>query len=147
MSSLHILMQGLYWIPLLKIFPPVYRFHFILLNSVFHWAEVLNLPKSLSVVSDSLQPNGPWPTRLLSPWDSPGKNPGVGCHAFLRGIFLTQGWNLHLLCLLLQQASSLPLVPPGKPFPAWGCNIYWDGTESVGWFGSWYLNSISCSGT
>ena len=26
------------------------------------------------------------PTRLLCPWDSPGKNPGVGSHALLQGI-------------------------------------------------------------
>ena len=43
-----------------------------------------------SVVSDSLWPRGLWPTRLLSPWDSPGKNTGVSCHTLLRGIFLTQ---------------------------------------------------------
>ena len=30
-------------------------------------------------------------------WDSPGKNIGVGCHALLQGIFLTQGSNLGLL--------------------------------------------------
>ena len=35
---------------------------------------------SLSGVSDSLQPHGLWPTRLLPPWDSPGKSTGVGCH-------------------------------------------------------------------
>ena len=44
--------------------------------------------------------------------DSPGKNTGVGYHVLLQGIFLTQGSNLHLLCLLNWQASSLPLVPP-----------------------------------
>ena len=33
-----------------------------------------------SFISDSLQPHGPWPTGLLSPWDAPGKNIGVGCH-------------------------------------------------------------------
>ena len=48
-------------------------------------------------------------------WDSPGKNTGVGCHALLQGIFLTQGSNPHLLCLLYWQTGSLPLVPPGKP--------------------------------
>ena len=53
--------------------------------------------------------------RDCSPWNSPGKNPGVGGHALLQGIFPTQGWNLHLLCLLHWQADSLPLVPPGKP--------------------------------
>ena len=31
------------------------------------------------------------------------------------GIFLTQGWNPHFLCLLQWQAGSLPLAPPGKP--------------------------------
>ena len=30
------------------------------------------------------------PTRLLCPWDSPGKSIGVGCHACLDGIFPTQ---------------------------------------------------------
>ena len=31
------------------------------------------------------RPHGPQPTRLLCPWDSPGKNTGVGCHALLQG--------------------------------------------------------------
>ena len=42
---------------------------------------------SRSFVSDSLQPYGLWPARLHCPWDSPGKNTGVGCHALLQGIF------------------------------------------------------------
>ena len=41
-----------------------------------------------------------WSTRLLCPWDSPGKNTGVGCCALLQGIFPTQGSNPHLWCLL-----------------------------------------------
>ena len=36
-----------------------------------------------SVVSDSLRPHGLYPTRLLCPWNSPGKNTGVGCHSLL----------------------------------------------------------------
>ena len=55
------------------------------------------------------------PTRLLCPWDPPGKNTGVGCHSLLQGIFQTQGSNLQLLRLLHWQAGSLPLVPPRKP--------------------------------
>ena len=39
----------------------------------------------------------------------------MGCHFLLQGIFLTQGSNPHLLCLLHRQAGSLPLAPPGKP--------------------------------
>ena len=30
---------------------------------------------------------------ILCPWDSPGKNTGVGCHALLQGIFLTRDWT------------------------------------------------------
>ena len=33
----------------------------------------------------------------LCPWNSPGKNTGVGCHSLLQGIFLTRGWNLGIL--------------------------------------------------
>ena len=36
---------------------------------------------SCSVVRNSLQPFGLYPSRLLSPWDSPGKNVGVSCRA------------------------------------------------------------------
>ena len=39
---------------------------------------------SRSVVSDSSQPHGLQPTRLLCPWDFPGKSTGVGCHRLLR---------------------------------------------------------------
>ena len=49
-----------------------------------------------SVVSDSLQPHGLWPTGLLCTWNYPSKNTGVSCHFLLQGIFLTQGSNLHL---------------------------------------------------
>ena len=37
-----------------------------------------------SVVSNSVRPHRPQPTRLLCPWDSPGKNTGVGCHFLLQ---------------------------------------------------------------
>ena len=34
------------------------------------------------------------PARLLCPWNSPGKNTGVGSHSLVQGIFSTQGSNL-----------------------------------------------------
>ena len=37
-----------------------------------------------SVVSDSVRPHRQKPTRLPRPWDSPGKNTGVGCHFLLQ---------------------------------------------------------------
>ena len=44
-------------------------------------------------MSNSFWPCGLWPIRLLCPWDSPGKNTGVGCRALLQGIFQTQESN------------------------------------------------------
>ena len=41
-----------------------------------------------SVTSNSLQPHGLQPTRLLCPWDSPGKNTSVGRHALLQELNL-----------------------------------------------------------
>ena len=49
------------------------------------------------IVFDCLRPQGLQPIRPLCPWDSPGKNTGVGCHFLLQGIFSTQGSNLGLL--------------------------------------------------
>ena len=48
-------------------------------------------------MSDSVRPHGLQPTRLPHPWDSPGKNTGVGCHFLLQGIFPTQESNPSLL--------------------------------------------------
>ena len=42
-------------------------------------------------------PYGLEPARLLCPWGSPDEDTGVGCHALLQGIFLTQGSNPCLL--------------------------------------------------
>ena len=46
-------------------------------------------------------------------------------HALLQGIFLTQGSNPHLLCLLHWQAGSLPLAPPGKPKICYCLYLFW----------------------
>ena len=44
----------------------------------------LALPFVALVVSDFVRPHGRQPTRLPCPWDSPGKNTGVGCHFLLQ---------------------------------------------------------------
>ena len=49
------------------------------------------------VVSSALQPCGLHTSRLLCPWDSPGKNTGVSSHSLLQGNYPTQGLNLGLL--------------------------------------------------
>ena len=71
----------------------------------------LSLLSQLSRISFRLF--GLHPTGLLCPWDSPGKNTGVGCRFLLQGIFLSQGSNLHLLHW---QEDSLPLSHLGYFF-------------------------------
>ena len=58
-----------------------------------------------SVVSNSLQPHGLQPARLLGPWNFPGKSTGAGYYFFLQGIYLTQELNVSLLHW---QTDSIP---------------------------------------
>ena len=60
----------------------------------------------------TLRPCGLQPTRLLCPWDSPGKNSGVGYQALLQGIFPNLGRNQ---CLLHWHVRFFTTGPPGKP--------------------------------
>ena len=48
------------------------------------------------------------PPGSFCPWNFPSKNTGVSSHFLLQGIFLTQGLNPHLLCILYWQVDSLP---------------------------------------
>ena len=76
--------------------------------------------RSVTVVSDSFAT--PWavqPARILCPWDFSGKNTGGGCHFLFQGIFLTQGLNLRLLCLLHWWVDSLLLPDLGSPQISW----------------------------
>ena len=78
------------------------------LGSAFSLLYLLPTYKCVSSVkSDSLQPHGLWPARLLWPWNFSGKDTRLGWHFLLQGIFLTQGSNSHLLHW---QADSLSLL-------------------------------------
>ena len=58
---------------------------------------------SRSVVSDSVRPHGLQPTRLLHPWDFPGKSTGVGCHCLLQGTKVAE--------MEKQNRTTLTMVP------------------------------------
>ena len=55
-----------------------------------------------SVVSNSVQPQRRQPTRLPCPWDSPGKNTGVGCHFLLQCMKVKSEREVPQLCLTLR---------------------------------------------
>ena len=93
-------------------------------NIIWYHSDVES--ESHSVLSNSLQPHGLQPTRLLHPWDSPGKNAGVGSHALLQGNLPDPGikpWSPAM------QADSLPSEPPGKPKYGW--NLKYDANEPL----------------
>ena len=88
------------------------------LNRKFSSASASLVPMCCAVLSrsfrsDSLRLHGLQPARLLCPWDSLGKNTGVGCHALLQGIFQTQGLNP---CLLHGRWILYPLSRQRNPF-------------------------------
>ena len=60
-----------------------------LLKDILKWSR--------SVVSNSLRPHGLQPTRLLSPWDFPGKKNGLGCHLSRYEALFCQLWIKLLL--------------------------------------------------
>ena len=68
-------------------------------------------------------------TRLLRPWDFPGKNTGVGCHFLLQEIFPTQGLNpgfphcRQMLYHLSHQGRSLSEKCKSKL--RWGITLHW----------------------
>ena len=73
-------------------------------GSQFHyWCAVSLVTQSCPTLCDDVQ---------YSPWNSPGKNPGVGCHFLLQGIFPTEGLDLGLLHW---RQNLYPLSHQGSP--------------------------------
>ena len=61
-------------------------------------------------MSDSVRPHRRQPTRLPGPWDSPGKNTGVGCHFLLQCMKVKSESEVAQLCPTLRNPidCSLP---------------------------------------
>ena len=66
----------------------------------------------ISVVSDSVRPQERQPTRLPHPWDSPGKNTGVGCHFLLQCMRVKSDSEVAQSCLTL--SDPMDCSPPGS---------------------------------
>ena len=76
-----------------KCSPTCTGLHYFFCSSVLIESESV----SPSVTSNCLWPHGLQTSRLLSPWNFPRKNIGVGCHSLLQGIFPVQGLRPVLL--------------------------------------------------
>ena len=85
-----------------------------------------------SVVSNSMWPQRRQPTRLRRPWDSPGKNTGVGCHLLLQCIKVKSESEVAQLCPT--RSDPMDCSPPGSSWWAGGLSSmgfsrqeYWSG--------------------
>ena len=73
-------------------------------------------------MSDSVRPHSRQPTRLSRPWDSPGKNTGVGCHFLLQCMKVKSESEVAQSCptlreqlgLSLNEPNPTPVLLPGK---------------------------------
>ena len=74
---------------------------------------------SCSVVSNSLQPHGLQPTRLLRPWGFSGKSTGAGCHCLLLQHFKCASTKVDKLVSTLWPAESFGMPPFYRGGP-WG---------------------------
>ena len=64
-------------------------------------------------MSDSVQPHRQQPTRLPRPWDSPGKNTGVGCHFLLQCMKVKSESEIAQSCPSL--SDPIDCSPPAPP--------------------------------
>ena len=78
-----------------------------------------------SVVSDPVRPHGRQPTRLSRPWDSPGKNTGVGCHFLLQCMQVKSEREVTQSCPTL----ATPWTAAYQALPSMGFSRqkYWSG--------------------
>ena len=65
-----------------------------------------------SILSDSVRPYRRQPTRLPCPWDSPGKNTGVGCHFLLQCMNVKKESEVSQSCLT--PSDPMDCSPPGS---------------------------------
>ena len=76
------------------------------------YTAVAAAAKSLQVISNSLRPHRRQRTGLSRPWDSPGKNTGVGCHFLLQCMKVKSVSEVAQLCPTL--SDPMDCSPPGS---------------------------------
>ena len=86
------------------------KFKQVLIFRILDSSHAAAAAKLLQSCPNSLWPHRWQPTRLPCPWDSPGKNTGVGCHFFLQCMKVKSESEVAQLCLTLRDPMyrSLP---------------------------------------
>ena len=79
-------------------------------------------------MSDTVRPHRWQPTRLPRPWDTPGKNTGVGCHFLLPCMKVKSESEVAQLCLTLR--DPMDCSPPGSSGHGFSRQEHWSGVWS-----------------
>ena len=80
-------------------------------------------------MSNYVRPHSQPPTRLLCPWDSPGKNTGVGCHFLLQCMKVKSEIEVTQSCLTLRDPMDCSL--PGSSIHGIFQAQYWSGVHRL----------------
>ena len=126
---------------------------YILLSSMFFSTMVHHAAAAAavaSVVSDSARPHTRQATRLLCPWDSSGKNTGVGCHFLLQCMKVKSEREAAQSCPTL--SDPMDCSPPGSSIHGilqarvleWGAIAFSDGLSWDTEYSSLCYAVVSC---
>ena len=85
-------------------------------------------------MSDSVRPRRRQPTRLPRPWDSPGKNTGMGCHFLLQCMKVKSESEVAQLCPTLR--NPMDCGPPGSSSMGFSRQEHWGGAPSPSPYGA-----------
>ena len=97
------------------------QFHFLSLQVL----DAAAAAKSLQSCPTLCDPHRQQPTRLHHPWDSPGKNTGVGCHFLLQCMKVKSESEIVQSCLTL--CDPMDCSPPGSSVLGFSRQEYWNG--------------------
>ena len=113
-----------------------------MLNNLAHWTltAAAAAAKSLQSCLTLCDPIDWQPARLPCPWDSPGKNTGVGCHFLLQCVKVKRESEVAQSCLTLSE--PMDCSPPGfsihgifqeywSGLPLPSLNLYWEPIKEV----------------
>ena len=95
-------------------------------------------------MSDSVRPHRRQPTRLPGPWDSPGKNTGVGCHFLLQCMKVKSESEVTQSCPTL--SDPMDCSPPGSSVHGIFQQEYWSGLSLplISMFPQYFYHSTIC---
>ena len=118
--------------------PQLYGFPLSLsFHPLFSWYAAAADAKLLQSCPTLCNPHRRQPTRLPRPWDSPGRNTGVGCHFLLQCMKVKSESEVAQSCLTLRDPMDCSLPGPSVHGILQASVLEWGATAfSISWYSS-----------